>query len=158
MKLANPSSRIWYSDPTWPNDPAMVKHLGLASGTYRYFDEATRGVDFTTMMEDLQAVEADDAVILHGCCHNPTGANLSADQWEQVTDLLLEKGALPFIDFAYQGFGDGLEEDAAAVRKIPPGRRSGFQPRFEIRASSSAEPSLHAACRRRRRVHPRARQ
>ena len=118
VKLAHPRARVWYSDPTWPNHPAMVKHLGLASGTYRYFDEETRGVDFATMMEDLSAVEADDVVILHGCCHNPTGANLDAAQWEQVTDLLMEKGATPFIDFAYQGFGDGLDADAAAVRKM----------------------------------------
>ncbi|MEO1312507.1 MAG: amino acid aminotransferase [Pseudomonadota bacterium] len=117
-KLAHPGVRVWYSDPTWPNHPAMVKHMGLSAGTYRYFDNATRGVDFAGMMEDLAAVAADDLVILHGCCHNPTGANLSAAQWEQVTELLLEKGATPFIDFAYQGFGDGLEADAAAVRTM----------------------------------------
>ncbi|MEM9228107.1 MAG: amino acid aminotransferase [Pseudomonadota bacterium] len=115
-KLAHPGARIWYSDPTWPNHPAMVRHMGLAAGTYRYFDSATRGVDFTGMMQDLAQVAADDVVILHGCCHNPTGANLSAEQWSQVTDLLLEKSATPFIDFAYQGFGDGLDADAEAVR------------------------------------------
>lgn len=118
VKMAKPGATVWYSDPTWPNHPAMVKHMGLTARTYRYFDDATRGVDFAGMMEDLADVGADDVVILHGCCHNPTGANLSAVEWEKVTDLLLEKQATPFIDFAYQGFGDGLDADAAAVRKM----------------------------------------
>ncbi len=118
VRLAHPQATVWYSDPTWPNHPAMVRHVGLAARTYRYFDDATRGVDFDGMMADLAGVSADDVVILHGCCHNPTGANLDAEQWVAVTDLLLEKGATPFIDFAYQGFGDGLDEDAAAVRAM----------------------------------------
>ncbi len=118
VKLAHPNATVWYSDPTWPNHPAMVKHMQMKAATYRYFDTQTRGVDFDGMMGDLAGVAADDVVILHGCCHNPTGANLSADQWEQVTDLLQAKGATPFIDFAYQGFGDGLEQDAAAVRQM----------------------------------------
>ena len=117
-KLAHPGVRVWYSDPTWPNHPAMVKHMGLTPGVYRYFDSATRGVDFEGMCADLAGVAADDVVILHGCCHNPTGANLSAEQWAVITDLLLEKGATPMIDLAYQGFGDGLEGDVAALRAM----------------------------------------
>jgi aromatic-amino-acid transaminase len=85
---------------------------------YRYFDAETRGIDFAGLMDDLAGVQAGDAVLLHGCCHNPTGANLTADQWAQVAALLLAKGAIPFVDLAYQGFGDGLEEDAAATRMI----------------------------------------
>ena len=138
IKLAHPQARVWYSDPTWPNHPSMVRHMGLASGTYRYFDEETCEVDFATMMEDLGAVEKDDVVILHGCCHNPTGANLTADQWKEVTDLLLEKGATPFIDFAYQGFGDGLDEDAAAVRTM-----AGRVPQMLIAASCSKNFGLY---------------
>ena len=118
VKLANPQARVWFSDPTWPNHPAIIKHLSLEAKMHRYFDNTTRGVDFDGMMADLADLRAGDAVILHGCCHNPTGANLSPEEWEAVTDLILEKGATPLVDFAYQGFGDGLEEDAAAVRTM----------------------------------------
>ena len=85
---------------------------------YRYFDAETRGVDFAGVMEDLAKVAKGDVVLLHGCCHNPTGANLNADQWQQVVTLLAAKGAVPMVDLAYQGFGDGLEEDAAATRLV----------------------------------------
>ncbi len=118
VKLAKPNAKVWYSAPTWPNHPAMVKHLGLAAATYRYFDDATCEVDFAAMMADLAALGRDDVVILHGCCHNPTGANLTLDQWHKVVELLKEKGATPLIDIAYQGFGDGLDEDAAATRLV----------------------------------------
>ncbi|MEO1550585.1 MAG: amino acid aminotransferase [Pseudomonadota bacterium] len=118
VRLANPKARVWFSDPTWPNHPAIIKHLGLETKPHRYFDEATRGVDFEGMMADLADVRAGDAVILHGCCHNPTGANLSAEQWQAVTDLIVKAGATPLVDFAYQGFGDGLDADAQAVRAM----------------------------------------
>ena len=118
VKLVRPNATVWYSDPTWPNHPAMVRHLGLTGKTHRYFDDATCEVDFDGMMEDLAGIGPDDVVILHGCCHNPTGANLTPAQWEKLTDHLEKTGALPFVDFAYQGFGDGLDADAAAVRKM----------------------------------------
>ncbi len=118
IRMANPKARVWMSAPTWPNHPSIVKYLGMAGVEYRYFDAATSGVDFGGMMEDLGGVAAGDAVLLHGCCHNPTGANLDAGQWDQVIALLQAKGAVPFVDLAYQGFGDGLDEDAAATRKI----------------------------------------
>ncbi len=118
IKMAKPDATIWYSDPTWPNHPAMVKHLGLQAKTYRYFDAESCEVDFDGMMTDLGGLGADDVVILHGCCHNPTGANLSGAQFAAITDLLNAKGAIPFIDIAYQGFGDGLEEDVAALRAM----------------------------------------
>ncbi len=118
VKLATPEAKVWYSDPTWPNHPAIIKHLGLKGATYAYFDAATCRVDFDAMMADLGKASAGDVVILHGCCHNPTGANLSADQWATLTDFVLEKAVIPFIDFAYQGFGDGLDADAAGVRAM----------------------------------------
>ncbi|MEL6585106.1 MAG: amino acid aminotransferase [Pseudomonadota bacterium] len=118
IRLATPDARVWLSTPTWPNHPAIVSYLGLQSLPYRYFDAQSGGVDGTGMMEDLAEVRAGDAVLLHGCCHNPTGANLTLAQWKDVADLLVAKGAVPFIDIAYQGFGDGLEADAAGLRLI----------------------------------------
>jgi aromatic-amino-acid transaminase len=118
IKLASPTATVWLSNPTWPNHPSIIKYLGMKMAEYRYFDAATRGIDFAGLMEDLAKVQAGDAVLLHGCCHNPTGANLNADQWAEVAKLLLAKGAIPFVDLAYQGFGDGLEQDAAATRMI----------------------------------------
>ncbi len=118
IKLASPKAKVWLSNPTWPNHPSIIKYLGMQMAEYSYFDAETRGIDFDGLMQDLANVAAGDAVLLHGCCHNPTGANLNADQWAQVAALLLAKGAIPFVDLAYQGFGDGLEEDAAATRMI----------------------------------------
>lgn len=118
IRLARPDATVWLSNPTWPNHPSIIRFLGMKIAEYRYFDEATRSVDFGAMMADLDAVKAGDVVLLHGCCHNPTGANLTLEQWGDVADLLERKGAIPFIDIAYQGFGDGLEADAAGARLI----------------------------------------
>lgn len=123
VMLANPQATVWMSDPTWPNHPAMAKAVGLKIETYPYLDPKTLEVGFDAMMDGLNAAKAGDVVLLHGCCHNPTGANLDMAQWEAVTELVLSKGLLPMIDFAYQGFGDGIDEDAAGVRymatKVP---------------------------------------
>ncbi len=118
VRLANPSVRVFVSDPTWPNHLTILKYLGIETVPYRYFDAASRGVDFDGMMADLKAARPGDVVLLHGCCHNPTGANLSAGQWQDVADLLLETGALAMVDIAYQGFGDGLDADAYGVRLL----------------------------------------
>ncbi len=118
IKMANPDATIWLSNPTWPNHPSIIKYVGMKMAEYRYFDDATRGVDFDGMMADLAEVKAGDVVLLHGCCHNPTGANLNMTQWAEVVESLQKTGAVPFIDIAYQGFGDGLEDDAAAVRLV----------------------------------------
>lgn len=118
IKRASPNATVWLSNPTWPNHPSIIKYLGMKMADYRYFDADTRGIDFAGLMADLAGVKAGDAVLLHGCCHNPTGANLNTDQWAEVAKLLLAKGAIPFVDLAYQGFGDGLEQDAAATRMI----------------------------------------
>ena len=118
VRMAAPRARIWMSDPTWPNHPAITRYLGLEVATYRYFDGESRGVDFEGMTTDLEGVSAGDVVLLHGCCHNPTGANLDAGQWQAIIALLGRKGAVPLVDIAYQGFGDGLEEDAAGTRAV----------------------------------------
>lgn len=132
IRMVNPASRVFVSDPTWPNHVTMLKHLGLQMVPYRYFDEETRGVDFDGMMADLAGAKAGDVILLHGCCHNPTGANLNPAQWRDVVALLQKSGATPMIDLAYQGFGDGLEEDAAATRLI-----AGSVPECLIAASCS---------------------
>ncbi len=118
IKLASPTATVWLSNPTWPNHPSIIRYLGLKMAEYRYFDAETRGIDFDGLLADLGRVAPGDVVLLHGCCHNPTGANLTAAEWAQVADLLEAQGAIPFIDLAYQGFGDGLEEDAAPTRMI----------------------------------------
>ena len=118
VKMAAPGATVWLSNPTWPNHPSIIGYLGMKMAEYRYFDAATRGVDFAGLMADLAQARAGDVVLLHGCCHNPTGANLSAGEWAELADLLARRGAVPFVDLAYQGFGDGLEEDAAATRLI----------------------------------------
>ena len=118
LKMANPDVRVFVSDPTWPNHLSILKYLELPVVPYRYFDNETRGVDFTGMMEDLSQARAGDVILLHGCCHNPTGANLNMSQWQQVVDLLNTSGATPMIDIAYQGFGDGLQEDASGTRLV----------------------------------------
>lgn len=118
IKLAAPDATVWISNPTWPNHPSIIKYLGMPMAEYRYFDEATRGVDFDGMLADLKLVKAGDVVLLHGCCHNPTGANLTADQLQQAISVIKDVGAMPFVDIAYQGFGDGLDADGAATRAI----------------------------------------
>ncbi|MCP5038979.1 MAG: aspartate/tyrosine/aromatic aminotransferase [Rhodobacteraceae bacterium] len=118
IKMATPDATIWISNPTWPNHPSIIKHLGMKMAEYRYFDDDSRGVDFDGLMADLAKVKRGDAVLLHGCCHNPTGANLTLPEWREVVALLEKTGATPLVDIAYQGFGDGLEEDAAATRLI----------------------------------------
>ena len=118
IKLASPDATVWLSNPTWPNHPSIIRYLGMKMAEYRYFDAQTRGIDFAGLMDDLGRVAPGDVVLLHGCCHNPTGANLNAAEWALVADVLEARGAIPFIDLAYQGFGDGLEEDAAATRMI----------------------------------------
>ncbi|SMC54663.1 aromatic amino acid transaminase [Primorskyibacter flagellatus] len=117
-RMANPDVRVFVSDPTWPNHLSILKFMGLPTISYRYFDSDTGAVDFDGMMEDLAQIKKGDLVLLHGCCHNPSGANLNLTQWQAVVDLLLKTGATPMIDIAYQGFGDGLEEDAAGTRLV----------------------------------------
>jgi aspartate aminotransferase/aromatic-amino-acid transaminase len=115
---ARPGGRIYLSDPSWPNHWPLAENANLVPLTYPYFDAATRGVNFEGMMDVIDSLTSDDIVLLHGCCHNPTGANLTRDQWDAVAQSLQRTGAFPLVDLAYLGFGDGLEEDAYGVRKI----------------------------------------
>ncbi len=115
---ARPGGRIFISDPSWPNHWPLAENAGLVPHTYPYFDPATRRVNFERMMAVLDTLTADDIVLLHGCCHNPTGANLTRAQWDTVAESLKRTGAFPLIDLAYLGFGDGIEEDAYGTRRI----------------------------------------
>jgi aromatic-amino-acid transaminase len=115
---AKPGATVWLSDPTWPNHVPLIRAAGVTTREYPYFDAATGMVRFDAMMEALKKAAPGDVVLLHGCCHNPTGANLDHGQWEAVADILVSRGLFPFVDLAYQGFGDGLEEDAYGVRLL----------------------------------------
>ncbi len=111
--------RIWMSSPTWANHPAVFAAAGLPAETYRYLNADRTSLDFESMIEDLrQKTSAGDTVLLHACCHNPTGIDPTAEQWKEIAAVLAEKQLLPLIDFAYQGFGDGLDEDATGLRTI----------------------------------------
>ena len=114
----SPDSKIWLPAPTWDNHPPTIKASGLEFSYYRYFDLNTQAINFDQTMEDFKNVRPGDVVLLHGCCHNPTGVNFSKSQWDMVAQVALEVGFLPLVDIAYQGFGDGLDEDAYGVRKL----------------------------------------
>jgi aromatic-amino-acid transaminase len=116
VKRAAPAARLWLSEPTWPNHAPIAHAAGLEVHRYPYFDPATKDVRGEAMLAALATAGPGDVVVLHGCCHNPTGAELAAEHWQAIGELAVERGFLPFVDFAYQGFGDGLEEDAFGVR------------------------------------------
>ena len=118
VNRARPGATVHVSDPTWANHNPIAIGSGLQVATYPYFDPATRAVKFDDMLAALDKLGPDDVVLLHGCCHNPTGANLNYEQWDQLAASLARTGALPFIDLAYLGFGDGIEPDAYGTRKI----------------------------------------
>lgn len=115
---AYPNSQMWISDPAWDNHHAIFGGCGIKTNKYRYFDPQTQGVDFSGMLADLSHLPADSFVLLHPCCHNPTGADLSPAQWDELILVLKDKKLIPFLDMAYQGFGKGLDEDAYAVRAM----------------------------------------
>lgn len=118
LKRYFPGSEVWVSDPTWDNHRAIFAGAGFKVHTYPYFDPQTRGVRFEAMLDALRQVPAGGIVLLHPCCHNPTGADLSPQQWDQVIALAGERGLIPFMDIAYQGFGGTLEEDAYPIRAL----------------------------------------
>ncbi|MCZ0938302.1 MAG: aspartate/tyrosine/aromatic aminotransferase [Caldilineaceae bacterium] len=113
-----PQATVWLSDPTWPNHPNVFGSAALRVQSYPYFEAESNGVAFDRMLAALENIPAGDVLLLHGCCHNPTGADLSSQQWQAVTALCAERSILPLLDFAYQGFGDGLDEDASGVRIV----------------------------------------
>lgn len=118
LKKFRSASRVWMSTPTWANHKGIFGAAGFELCDYPYYDAETKGIDFDAMLEALKAVPAGDVVLLHVCCHNPTGVDLSLSQWDAVVDIAKTAGWLPFLDFAYQGFGASVEEDRAAVEKF----------------------------------------
>ncbi|MCP4469085.1 MAG: aspartate/tyrosine/aromatic aminotransferase [Gammaproteobacteria bacterium] len=118
VKLARPDAIVWLPSPGWANHPAIVDGVGLKFETYPYYDPTTSNLRFDDMREHLQGLSINDVVLLHGCCHNPTGANLTPEQWDEVAELAVERGFLPFVDLAYQGFGTGLDADAYGARRL----------------------------------------
>jgi len=113
-----PDSEVWVSDPTWENHVAIFEGAGFKVNKYPYFDAQTLGVDFSGMLACLQTLPAQSVVLLHPCCHNPTGSDLTVEQWDKVIAVLAERNLIPFMDIAYQGLGAGFEEDAYAVRAL----------------------------------------
>jgi aspartate aminotransferase len=118
IAMANPSAKIWMSDLSYANHAPIMKTAGLEVAYYPYFDPQTKMVNETDMLATLSTLGKNDVVLLHGCCHNPTGADLSYRAWQSITEMANAQGFLPFIDMAYQGFGDGMEEDAAGFRYL----------------------------------------
>lgn len=118
LKSYFPDSAVWVSDPTWENHIAIFAGAGFTVHSYPYFDNASRGVDFAALLATLKTLPPRSIVLLHPCCHNPTGADLTRNQWDQVIEVLIARELIPFLDIAYQGFGAGLDDDAYAIRAI----------------------------------------
>ena len=133
-----PATEVWVSDPTWDNHRAMFEGAGLKVHTYPYYDAGTGGLKFDALLQALRALPHGSLVLLHACCHNPTGVDLTQAQWRALIPLLHERALLPFLDLAYQGYGDGIEEDAWALRELA---SSGL--RFWVANSFSKSMSLY---------------
>lgn len=116
INRSNAGATVWLSDPSWPNHFPLLQGAGLQIKNYAYYDHASHGIDFDAMIDSLQQAKAGDVVLLHGCCHNPCGADLSFSQWQALTSLAEKNGFMPFVDVAYQGLAEGLEEDAQGWR------------------------------------------
>jgi len=118
LKRLNPAASVLISDPSWENHRALFSHAGFVVNSYAYYDADKRGVRFEALLADLNAAAAGTVVVLHACCHNPTGYDLTPAQWDQVIAVLNQRGLVPFLDLAYQGFGDGITEDGAVVQQF----------------------------------------
>jgi aromatic-amino-acid transaminase len=116
LKQLSPEAQVWISEPSWENHRALFEAAGFEVQAYPYYDPATRGLKFEAMLAALQALPAGSIVVLHSCCHNPTGVDLSQEQWQKVLEVVQARGLVPFLDLAYQGFGDGIDADAVAPR------------------------------------------
>ena len=138
LKRLNPEAKVYISDPSWENHRALFESAGFTVEQYPYYDPSTRGVDFAAMKGTLHSLPAGSVIVLHACCHNPTGADLSDDQWAEVVQACAERGLIPFLDMAYQGFADGIDADAVAVRAFS---ASGLQ--FFVSSSFSKSFSLY---------------
>jgi aspartate/tyrosine/aromatic aminotransferase len=118
IKRIRPDTRVWVSEPTWPNHPNVFGASGLAVKTYPYFDPTTNALALDRMLDALKEIPEGNVVLLHGCCHNPTGVDPSPKQWTQIADLIEERNLVPLVDFAYQGFADGIRKDAAGIMAL----------------------------------------
>jgi len=118
LRRITPTAGAWVSDPTWENHRALFQAAGFSVSAYRYYDAASHGLDFGGLMESLSSIPAGDIVVLHACCHNPTGVDLTFEQWTQVIEVVTTRRLIPFLDIAYQGFGDGVDGDAAPPRRF----------------------------------------
>ena len=116
LKYKVGASRIWLSNPTWANHNGVFSSAGLAVDAYTYLDSTGLALDFQGMLDSISQIPAGDVICLHACCHNPSGVDPSPEQWEQIAEVCKDRGILPLIDFAYQGFANGIQEDAAAIR------------------------------------------
>jgi aromatic-amino-acid transaminase len=116
LKQVNPAAQVWISEPSWENHRQLFEQAGFAVKSYRYYDPKTHGLDFAGMQESLDRIPAGSIVVLHACCHNPTGVDLTKDQWGTVLEIVRSRGLIPFLDLAYQGFAEGIEEDAYPAR------------------------------------------
>ncbi len=139
VKLANPAASIWVSTPTWANHQPLIGSTGLTIKPYPYYNKNSQDIEFGAMCTALKnSAKAGDVVLLHGCCHNPTGADLTTAQWDTLCELLLEKQLIPFVDLAYSGLGDGLEKDAYGLRLL-----AGKMPELILAASCSKNFGLY---------------
>ncbi|MBN8547904.1 MAG: aspartate/tyrosine/aromatic aminotransferase [Deltaproteobacteria bacterium] len=118
LKLAAPTAEVWISDPSWENHLALFTKAGFKVNSYPYYDASRRGLNIDAMLASMRSIAPGSILLLHACCHNPTGLDLTPAQWAQVKAIVIERGLIPFFDFAYQGFGLGVEEDAAAIREF----------------------------------------
>lgn len=111
-----PKAAVWMSEPTWPNHPQIFAAAGVETKSYPYFDAKNNALDFDALLAAIAKMPAGDVILLHGCCHNPTGIDPTTDQWKQIADAVYQRGLLPLVDFAYQGFADGIAEDSAGLK------------------------------------------
>ena len=138
LRRLNPNASVWISDPSWENHQALFEYAGFKVESYPYYDAATHGVRFDAMIDALNRLPAGSIAVLHACCHNPTGVDLDAPQWEKVIETVNARGLVPFLDLAYQGFADGIDQDAHAVRRF-----SERCPTFFVSSSFSKSLSLY---------------
>jgi aspartate/tyrosine/aromatic aminotransferase len=132
-----PKSGVWMSEPTWPNHPQIFSAAGVPTKSYAYFNAKANALDFEGLLADVAKMQTGDVVLLHGCCHNPTGIDPTAEQWKRIADAVYQRGLLPLLDFAYQGFADGIAEDAAGLKTfVRPGAEmlvcSSFSKNFSL--------------------------
>jgi aspartate/tyrosine/aromatic aminotransferase len=138
LKKVSPNATVWLSSPTWANHKGVFGAAGFPSADYPYYDAAGRGLDFARMQEALEKVPAGDIVLLHACCHNPSGVDLNGEQWGTVAAIAARRGWLPLLDFAYQGYGDGLEQDRAGLLAL-----AAVCPEFMVASSFSKNFGLY---------------